>query len=223
MKRIDQVEGTFDRDKEKKRATPSDATVRRLPRYYRYLSRLLDDGILRISSSRLATRMGVTASQIRQDFSCFGDFGQQGYGYNVRYLYNKISRILGMKDGHRAVFIGWNDSAHALLSSPTFANGDITPVAVFAEVSPRDLPCYPLQDLREVLPRLDATIAVLNTAPASAQDVLSVLADCGIRGVLNYTTAHLTTPNTGMTIQNVYLDDPCLLLCYQMGSRACED
>ncbi len=226
MKRIDQIKGTFDTDKDKKRVNPSDATVRRLPRYYRYLSRLLADNILRISSSELAKRMGVNPSQIRQDLSCFGDFGQQGYGYNVRYLYNKIAHILGMTDENRAVFIGWGDTARALLATPAFTNGDVSAVAVFADPIPCDisLPAYPLASLKEALPHLGAAIAIVTTPSGSAQDLLFTLSSCGVRGVLNYTGATLTTPTDNMTVQNVYLDDPCMLLCYHLGRHhVCEE
>ncbi len=221
MKRIDQVKGTFDQDKDKRRTAPSEATVKRLPRYSRYLARLISGGTLRISSSALAEKMGVTASQIRQDLACFGDFGQQGYGYNVRYLHHKISRILGMTAGHRAVFVGMGDAARALLASPTFVRGDVLAVAVFGAEGVGEMAEYEMDDLKQVLPTLGATLAVL-TCRQGAEDILKTLADAGIQGVLNYTNTPLVSPCGEMTVKNVYLDDPCLLLCYHM-EKARED
>ncbi len=217
MKRIDQVKGTFDQNREKRHVAPSEATIRRLPRYYRYLGRLIADGTLRISSSALAARMGVTASQIRQDLACFGDFGQQGYGYNVRYLYHKISRILGMTEGHRAVFLGMGDAARALLTAPTFTREDVRGVAVFGGESVQGMPAYPIEALAGELPALGATFAVVTLPAEQAQACLETLYTAGVRGVLNYTHTTLVPPCEDMKIQNVYLDDPCMMLCYQMG------
>ncbi len=218
MKRIDQVKGTFDQNKEKRHAAPSEATIRRLPRYYRYLGRLINNGTLRISSSGLAELMGVTASQIRQDLSCFGDFGQQGYGYNVRYLHHKISRILGMTAGYRAVFLGMGDAARALLNSPTFTRGDVRAIAVFGGESVGGMQSYPLEALTEVLPGLGAKFAVVSLLGDEAEACLPLLSACGVKGVLNFSQAHLTPADEKMKIQNVYLDDPCLMLCYQLGN-----
>ncbi len=217
MKRIDQVKGTFDQDKEKRHAAPSEATIKRLPRYYRYLGRLIEDGTLRISSSALAEKMGVTASQIRQDLACFGDFGQQGYGYNVRYLHSKISRILGMTEGYRAVFFGMGDAARSLLASPVFVRGDVRAAAIFGGEAVGEIPAYPLAEAEERLREIGAHLAVVSLAPEEARACLDILAACGIRGVLNYSQGILTPPNEDMKIQNVYLDDPCLMLCYRLG------
>ena len=131
MKSIDKVEGTFDSRNRDKRGRPSQATIRRLPRYHRYLANLLSEGILRISSSALAERMHVTASQIRQDLSCFGDFGQQGYGYNVKYLYHKIGLLLGAEAGYRAVLVGVGNMGQALLRSRMFERRGVRCVAAF--------------------------------------------------------------------------------------------
>ena len=106
MESIDKLKGTFEKKYQEARANVSVAVIRRLPRYHRYLGDLLRDGRLRISSMELSRLMGVTASQIRQDLNCFGGFGQQGYGYNIRYLYTKISDLLGVSDGYNAVIIG---------------------------------------------------------------------------------------------------------------------
>ena len=92
----------------------SQAVIRRMPRYYRYLGELLDDGVERISSNELSARMRVTASQIRQDLNNFGGFGQQGYGYNVKYLYDEIGKILGMNQQHNIIVVGAGNLGQAL-------------------------------------------------------------------------------------------------------------
>ena len=107
MESIDKVHGTFGkRISEIQKPTVSGAVIKRLPRYHRYLGDLLAQGKLRISSADLSRLMNVTASQIRQDLNCFGGFGQQGYGYNVKYLYGKISELLGVEEGYAAVIVG---------------------------------------------------------------------------------------------------------------------
>ena len=109
----------------------SPAVINRLPRYYRYLGDLLESDITRISSKELSERMNVTASQIRQDLNCFGGFGQQGYGYNVNYLYSKICEILGVGFGFRAAFVGAGNLGTALARSPMFEKRGVDVVAMF--------------------------------------------------------------------------------------------
>ena len=113
----------------------SNAVIRRLPRYFRYLKDLLDADILRISSAELSERMHLTASQIRQDLNCFGGFGQQGYGYNVKFLYNEISKILGVDKGYSAVIVGVGNLGKALIGTPMFVKRGITVKGLF-DVSP---------------------------------------------------------------------------------------
>ena len=132
MERIDKVKGTYERKLEEAEKNPvSVAVIRRLPRYHRYLGDLIREGKLRISSAELSRIMGVTASQIRQDFNCFGGFGQQGYGYNVKYLHGKIGELLGMKEGYRAVIVGAGNLGRAFASTHMFERRGVTIVALF--------------------------------------------------------------------------------------------
>ena len=108
-----------------------DVVIKRLPRYYRYLDDLLKQGITRISSAKLSEKMKVTASQIRQDFNYFGGFGQQGYGYNVEYLYNEIAQLLGLKDGYKAVIIGAGHLGLALVNHSSFEKRGFNITALF--------------------------------------------------------------------------------------------
>ena len=98
----------------------SQAVIRRLPRYYRYLGELIEQGVERISSNELSKRMKVTASQIRQDLNNFGGFGQQGYGYNVKYLYSEIGKILGLEQDHNIIIIGAGNLGRALANYASF-------------------------------------------------------------------------------------------------------
>ncbi len=121
----------------------SDAVIRRLPRYYRYLDELHAKGIVRISSGSLGKRMGVTASQIRQDLSCFGEFGQQGYGYNIMELRAEIGHILGVDDKRRLIVVGAGHLGHALLQNFDFDQGgflfdtafDVSPAVIGTTVN----------------------------------------------------------------------------------------
>jgi redox-sensing transcriptional repressor len=107
------------------------AVIRRLPRYYRYLSDLLSMDIKRISSKELSSRMGITASQIRQDLNCFGGFGQQGYGYNVELLYNEIGNILGVNKEFKTIIIGAGNMGHALAHYDNFKKRGFNIIGIF--------------------------------------------------------------------------------------------
>ena len=132
MESIDKIKGTFEKKvSELDKNTVSEAVIRRLPRYHRYLGDLLRNGILRISSAELSRLMEVTASQIRQDFNCFGGFGQQGYGYNVKYLYGKIGELLGVAEGYSAVIVGAGKLGRALAATHMFERRGVTVVALF--------------------------------------------------------------------------------------------
>ena len=104
----------------------SQAVIRRMPRYYRYLGELLEEGVERISSNELSSKMHVTASQIRQDLNNFGGFGQQGYGYNVEYLYNEIANILGLHEKHHLVLIGAGNLGQAIANYMNFEHVFVT-------------------------------------------------------------------------------------------------
>ena len=113
------------------RPNVSPAVIKRLPRYFRYLRELIRMGKTRVSSAELSRMMNVTASQIRQDLNCFGGFGQQGYGYNVNYLYTKICEILGVGCGFRAAVIGAGNLGTALVRSPMFEKRGVDVIAMF--------------------------------------------------------------------------------------------
>ena len=132
MESIDKIQGIFDiKNRDNAKPAVSDAVIKRLPRYHRYLGELLADGRLRISSAELSKIMNVTASQIRQDLNCFGGFGQQGYGYNIKYLYGKISELLGVNEGYTAVIAGAGNLGRALAATRMFGRRGVERLAMF--------------------------------------------------------------------------------------------
>ncbi|MGM9681585.1 MAG: redox-sensing transcriptional repressor Rex [Eubacteriales bacterium] len=209
-----------------KSGTPgvSNAVINRLPRYYRYLRDLLSKDILRISSGELSVLMNVTASQIRQDLNCFGGFGQQGYGYNVKYLYSKIGDILGVNEAYNAVIIGAGNLGHALAASATFQNRgvflramfDVRPELIGTEIS--GLPVYDSADLARYFAENKVDIAVLVVPKSVAQDVADQVCALGVKGIWNFTGVELVLPPE-IAVQNVHMGDLLMTLCYQIRVR----
>ena len=209
----------------------SQAVIQRLPRYYRYLEDLMDQGIERISSNELSKRMKLTASQIRQDLNNFGGFGQQGYGYNVKYLYSKISEILGVDEGYRAIIVGAGHLGLALVGSPMFQKRGITLTALF-DVSPAIvgaeygvLRVYHVDRLAEYVRQNDVDLAVLTLPRAYAKETAEKLAALGVRGILNFTNVELDLAHTSTAVQNVHIGDSLMQLTYKMraGTALHED
>lgn len=199
----------------------SQAVVNRLPRYYRCLKTLLSNDILRISSNGLAELMNTTASQIRQDFNCFGGFGQQGYGYNVKYLYTRLSNILGINDNYTAVMIGTGDLTRTLVSDPVFAKRGVMLKAIFGtNPAENGIDIYgytvrPIDELKSFCLENKIDIAVLT----SAGDFSSVLTECGLRGVWNYTASELDLSEYDIAVQNVCIGDTLMTLCYEIKQK----
>ena len=164
----------------------SQAVIRRMPRYYRYLGELLDDGVERISSNDLSNRMKVTASQIRQDLNNFGGFGQQGYGYNVQYLYDEIGKILGLNQQHNIIIIGAGNLGQALANYVKFEKLGFKIVALF-DVNPelkgktvRDIPILMLNELDDYCANNHVDIAALTMPKSKADTIAQKLVDLGV-------------------------------------------
>ena len=202
----------------------SNAVIRRLPRYFRYLKELLDNGILRISSGELSERMGLTASQIRQDLNCFGGFGQQGYGYNVKFLYAEISRILGVDRGYDAVIVGAGNLGRALIGTPMFEKRGVSVRGLFdvkkeligttfGSLCVRDA-----QTLADFCRENNISIAILTLPKTEVPSTAKLLADAGVKGLWNFSNAELSLPeHPDVIIENVHLGDSLMALCYQLG------
>ena len=223
MERIDKVKGTFEKrvvDIEKNPV--SIAVIRRLPRYHRYLGDLLREGKLRISSAELSRIMGVTASQIRQDFNCFGGFGQQGYGYNVKFLHSKIGELLGMKEGYRAVIVGAGNLGKALAATHMFERRGVTVVALFdnsPSVVGTEFGGFTVRDVSELgsfCEKENISIGVLTVPKESAYECAMVMVSSGVRGIWNFANMELTVDNSDVVVQNVHMGDSLMTLCFGM-------
>ena len=200
----------------------SQAVIGRLPRYFRYLCELKAEGEQRISSKALAERMGLTASQIRQDFNCFGGFGQQGYGYNVEYLYNEIGKILGLDKQHNFIIIGAGNLGRALGNYMNFERRgfifkgmfDQNPELVGRDV--RGVKVMPMDKLNEFVRDNAIDIAVLTIPKTSAVGVAEQLVQNGIKAIWNFAHVDLNVPD-GIQVENVHLSDSLMKLSYNIN------
>ena len=206
----------------------SPAVIKRLPRYFRYLREIIRMGKTRVSSAELSRMMNVTASQIRQDLNCFGGFGQQGYGYNVNYLYTKICEILGVGCGFRAAVIGAGNLGTALVRSPMFEKRGVDVVAMF-DVSKSvigkkigNVKVYDMSALEEKLEKYAVDIAILTLPKEYAAEVALRLEKTGIRGIWNFTGKEIKTAPT-VVVENVHIGDSLMTLCYEVAQNMYND
>ena len=222
MESIDKVSGTFGKRQNEQKASVSSAVIRRLPRYHRCLGDLLRADKLRISSAELAAIMDVTASQIRQDLNCFGGFGQQGYGYNVKFLYNKISELLGVDEGFNAVIIGAGKLGRALAATHMFERRGVNRLAMF-DVDPNvigtkiyDVPVYSVEDLGDFCKTHNVHIGVLTVPKEAASDVVDTIVNAGVKGIWNFANMELKLDNPDIIVENIHLGDSLMALCYEI-------
>lgn len=200
----------------------SQAVIGRLPRYFRYLGELKDEGVERVSSQDLSELMKVTASQIRQDFNNFGGFGQQGYGYNVEYLYNEIGKILGLDQQHNFIIVGAGNLGRALGNYMNFERRgfifkgmfDQNPELVGRDV--RGVRVLPMESLEHFIREHEIEIAVLTIPKTSAEDVAEQLVKYGIKGIWNFAHVDLNVPE-GVQVENVHLSDSLMKLSYNIN------
>ena len=203
----------------------SPAVIRRLPRYFRYLRELIRMGKTRISSGELSRMMNVTASQIRQDLNCFGGFGQQGYGYNVNYLYGKICEILGVESKFSAAVIGAGNLGSALVRSPMFEKRGVEVVAMFDvnnDIIGTDIGnvhVYSMEEMESVLDGLNVNIAILTLPKEFAVDISQRLKNTKIKGVWNFTGKELDLLDSGIVAENVHIGDSLMTLCYELAKN----
>lgn len=208
-----------------KKENISDAVIRRLPRYYRQLTDLCGRGIVRISSHSLGQEMNITASQIRQDFSCFGEFGQQGYGYNVEELRSEIGHILGVDNDHHLIMIGVGNLGRALLHNFHFSQTGFTVDAAF-DISPsvvgtsvNGIPVYSMQELDSFVQQNHIDVVVLTIPQSVAQDTATHLIELGVRGFWNFTNVELSSPTDDVKFENIHFADSLLTLSYRIANR----
>lgn len=205
----------------------SQAVIRRLSRYYRYLGELLENGVERISSNDLSKRMKVTASQIRQDLNNFGGFGQQGYGYNVKYLYTEIGKILGLEEDHKIIIIGAGNLGQALANYAAFEKRGFILTGIF-DVNPRlegvairGVPIRMMDELKSFVQKNDVEIAVLTIPKEKAIEVANMLVENGVRAIWNFAHTDLNLPDN-IIVENVHLSESLMQLSYNI-SRYNED
>ena len=208
-----------------KRLKVSNNVIRRLPRYLRKLDELAANGVTRISSFELGRQLGLTPSQIRQDFSCFGEFGQQGYGYNVADLRSHIATILGSDRGFNAILIGVGNLGRALIENFSFADCGFTLSAAF-DINPAligthfgEIPVYSMDDLEKYLGEKTVDVAVLTVPKQVAVSVAEHIEGLGIEAIWNFTNVELTEPNTNTLIENMHFSDSLLSLSYFVAER----
>lgn len=201
----------------------SKAVIQRLPRYYRNICELKAEGAQRISSRALAERMGLTASQIRQDFNCFGGFGQQGYGYNIEKLQEELGAILGLRAGRTAILLGVGNLGRALLNNFNFSASGFELLCAFdagPELIGRSFGGYEVRDAKELeryIDELHPDVAVLTIPRGNAPAIARSLVERGIRGLWNFTGEDLHLEGLGVPVENVHLSDSLMTLCQLVG------
>ncbi len=200
----------------------SQAVIGRLPRYFRYLGELKDEGIERISSQELSDIMKVTASQIRQDFNNFGGFGQQGYGYKVEYLYEEIGRILGLEKTHNLIIIGAGNLGQALANYMNFERRGFLFRGIFDQNPAlygkkiRNMEVRPMEEMESFVKQNEIDIAVLTIPKTGAVKVAERLVDNGIKGIWNFAHVDLNVPKE-IQVENVHLSDSLMKLAYNIN------
>lgn len=201
------------------------SVIKRLPRYYRFLGNLKDNGITRISSKELSIRMGLTASQIRQDLNCFGGFGQQGYGYNVESLYNEIGKILGVNNGYKTIIIGAGNLGRAIAMHMSFEARGFELIGIFDKneaIMGQMIRGIPIRNTsmvddfcRENLP----VVAILCIPSDNCEEVIDQLVSVGIKGFWNFTHFDIAAKYPEVAVENVHLSDSIMTLSYQIMSK----
>ena len=202
----------------------SPAVIKRLPRYYRYLGELLSRGTARISSKDLSTLMGVTASQIRQDLNCFGGFGQQGYGYDVKTLHSEIGAILGLDKGYKTFIIGAGHLGHALANHTNFSKRGFTLCAIFdndesiigSEIN--GITVQSTDGLEAFIKEASPDIAILALPKRAVEQMANRLVSLGIKGIWNFSYSELHLPDN-VAVENVHLSDSLMTLSYRLTEK----
>ncbi len=215
--------------KRAKTSNISQNVIRRMPRYLRRLDELSEKGIERVSSKELGEQLGLTPSQIRQDFSCFGEFGQQGYGYNVAALREQIARVLGMDRDFQAILIGVGNIGHALMDNFCFSDWGFHLAAAF-DIKPRligrefqNVKVYAMEELSAYIRHNRVDVAVLAVPKEAAIPVAELLTENGIGAIWNFTNVELTGPSSPTIVENVHFSDSLLTLSYYVAERQDEN
>ena len=201
----------------------SQAVISRLPRYYRYLGELIEQGVERISSNELSELMGTTSSQIRQDLNHFGGFGQQGYGYQVEYLYEEIGKLLGLEKEHKLIVIGAGNLGQALANYGNFEKRGFNICAMFdrnealiGKTTVRGIPIYGMDSLIKYVVENQIDIVVMAIPKTSSVEVAESLKDTGIKGIWNFSHTDLDM-GKDIVVENVHLSESLMRLSYRIS------
>lgn len=206
-----------------KRKGISMAVIKRLPKYHRYLNELMNNDVDRISSKELSERIGFTASQIRQDLNCFGDFGQQGYGYNVKELCNQISSILGLNKQYNTIIVGAGNIGQAI-ANYKFDRLGFNLIGIFdanpklAGIKIRDVAIEDIDEIKNFLSRNSVDIGFICVPRTNAQRVCDELVNNGIKAIWNFAPVDLNVPDD-VIVENVHLSESLLTLVYLLNQR----
>lgn len=202
----------------------SDSVIRRLPRYYRFLGELEKGGYIRISSRELSEKMGLTASQIRQDFNCFGEFGQQGYGYNVRDLRGEIGKILGLENLTPMILIGAGNLGKAIAAHIDFSSKGFDLIGAF-DVNPDifgmnigEISVLNIDALESFCAERKPAAAILCVPMEAAEKMTDRLIECGVKAFWNFTHYDLRTTHADISVENVHLGDSLTTLSYRLNT-----
>ena len=200
------------------------SVIKRLPRYYRFLGELKENGIVRISSKDLSEKMGFTASQIRQDLNCFGGFGQQGYGYNIESLYNEIGNILGVNNTRKAILIGAGNLGKAVALHMSFEQRGFNIIGVFDRNKAlsgqilRGLPIRNTDGLYNFCKDNSPTVAILCIPSVAAKELAPQLVELGIKGFWNFSHYDISADYPDVAVENVHLSDSLMTLSYHVSN-----
>ncbi len=211
-----------------KRVKVSNNVIRRLPRYLRKLDELKASGVGRISSFNLGQQLGLTPSQIRQDFSCFGEFGQQGYGYNVKYLYEEIAKILGLHKQHNLILIGAGHLGQALANYVNFERRGFVLKGIFDIDTAihgqkiRGIEIRPMEEIESFMRDHAIDIAVLTIPKAEAVKIADELVSFGIKAIWNFAHVDLDVPEDTV-VENVHLSESLMRLSYNLANSSVTD
>ncbi len=197
--------------------------IRRLPRYYRYLEQLHNEGVERISSGKLAELMSSTASQVRQDFSCFGKLGQQGYGYNIIKLVAQFGDILGAHEERSIILIGSGHLGSAIANNFDFSHYgfhlkaafDIRPEIIGTDIR-EGVTIYDMSQLEAYIDLHHPQAAILTLTQSAAQESAERLVKCGVKYLWNFANTELKLEDTGAIVEDVRFSDSILVLSYYM-------
>lgn len=206
----------------------SASVINRLPRYYRHLSDLADSGVERISSRELSVRMKVTASQIRQDLNCFGGFGQQGYGYNVKSLKTEIAKILGLDRGHTAVLVGVGNMGRTFAVNTKFEARGFKLIGIFDNDKSKvgstlnGMEIMDYKNIKEFIDEHQPKIAILTVSKEATHTVAEELIGYGIKGFLNFSHTELSVTDD-VVVENVHLSDSLMRLSYKVSEKGKND